>query len=184
MRTTLLTPTVWYIAGLGLLAHLGREAELAGVLGHEVGHVTARHSVNALSRQLALTVGLIAGLELLEAGDTTELVSSLGLSLLFLKFGRNQERQADQLGVRYTQRAGIDPHGVVDALQVLQSVSQAQAGGWFPTWLSTHPNPDKRSQRLAEETGLGPGRPRSELWSCSATPRTAPRQRESWPRRS
>ena len=147
----------------GLLAHLGREAELAGVLGHEIGHVTARHSVNALSRQLALTVGLIAGLELLETDETAEMVGSLGLGLLFLKFGRNQERQADQLGVRYVRRAGIDPHGVVDALRVLQRVSQAQDGGWFPVWLSTHPDPDNRWQRLAEEAGLGPGRPAGEL---------------------
>lgn len=147
----------------GLLAHLNREAELVGVLGHEIGHVTARHSVNALSRELAISVGVVAGLVLLEAGDTAELASSLGMGLLFLKFGRNQERQADQLGVRYAERADFDPHGVVDALRVLQEVSQAQGDGWFPAWLSTHPDPDRRWQRLAEETGLGPGRPPGAL---------------------
>jgi predicted Zn-dependent protease len=141
----------------GLLAHLSHEAELAGVLGHEIGHVTARHAVNGISRELAISLGVAAGLALLDADDTTELVSGLGLDLLFLKFGRNQERQADQLGVRYAQRAGLDPHGMVDALRVLQQVSHAQAEGWFPVWLSTHPDPDKRWQRLAEETGLGPG---------------------------
>jgi predicted Zn-dependent protease len=143
----------------GLLAHLESEAELAGVLGHEIGHVTARHSVNGLSRELAITLGVFTGLALFDVGETGELVSSLGLGLMFLKFGRNQERQADQLGVRYTQRAGLDPHGVVEALRVLQTVSQSQDDGWFPTWLSTHPDPDRRWQRLAEETGLGPGRP-------------------------
>jgi len=147
----------------GLLAHLNREAELVGVLGHEIGHVTARHSVNALSRELAISAGVVAGLVLLDAGDTTELASSLGLGLLFLKFGRNQERQADQLGVRYAERAQFDPHGVVDALRILQEVSQAQGDGWSPVWLSTHPDPDRRWQRLAEETGLGPSRPASAL---------------------
>jgi predicted Zn-dependent protease len=147
----------------GLLAHLSREAELVGVLGHEIGHVTARHSVHGLSRQIAWSVGIIAGLELLEVDDNVQMAAGLGLSLMFLKFGRNQERQADQLGVRYAQRAGFDPHGVVDALRVLQSVSHAHDDGWFPTWLSTHPDPDKRWQRLAAETGLGPGRPAGDL---------------------
>ncbi|MDX1503467.1 MAG: M48 family metalloprotease [Thermoanaerobaculia bacterium] len=141
----------------GLLAHLDREAELAGVLGHEIGHVTARHSVNALSRELVISLGLVAGLTLLDAGETAEMVGSLGMGLLFLKFGRNQERQADQLGVRYAQRAGFDPHGVVDVLRVLQAVSHAEGDGWFPVWLSTHPDPDRRWQRLGQETGLGPG---------------------------
>jgi predicted Zn-dependent protease len=60
--------------------------------------------------------------------------------------------------VRYTQRAGFDPHGTVDALRVLQEVSHAHADrGGLPVWLSTHPDPDKRWQRLASETGLGPG---------------------------
>ncbi len=147
----------------GLLAHLNREAELAGVLGHEVGHVTARHSVHGLSRDLAIAAGVLAGLALVEADETAQTVAVLGLGLLTLKFGRNQERQADQLGVRYAERAGLEPHGVVDALRVLQAVSQAQGDGWFPVWLSTHPDPDNRWQRLAAETGLGPGRPASEL---------------------
>lgn len=145
----------------GLLAHLDTESELAGVLGHEIGHVTARHSVHAISREMALTLGMAAGLVLLDAGETGELVSSLGLGLVFLKFGRDQERQADELGVRYLQRAGLDPHGVVDALRVLQQVSHAQDDGWFPAWLSTHPDPDKRWQRLAEEANLGPAPPTS-----------------------
>ena len=147
----------------GLLAHLSREAELAGVLGHEIGHVTARHSVNGLSRELAISAGVVAALVLLDSGETAEIVTGLGLNLLFLKFGRNQERQADQLGVRYVRGAGLDPHGVVDVLRVLQVVSSAQSDGWFPVWLSTHPDPDKRWQRLADETGLGPGRPASSL---------------------
>ncbi len=147
----------------GLLAHLNREAELAGVLGHEIGHVTARHSVHGLSRDLALAAGVLAGLAVLDADDTVQTAAVLGLGLMTLKFGRSQERQADQLGVRYAERAGVDPHGVVDALRVLQAVSRSHGDGWFPVWLSTHPDPDNRWQRLAADTGLGPGRPADEL---------------------
>jgi predicted Zn-dependent protease len=142
----------------GLLAHLTSEADLAGVLGHEIGHVTARHSVSALSRELAIGLGAAVGLALLDVGEAGEEVASLGLGLMFLKFSRTQEQQADQLGVRYVQRAGLDPHGVVNALRRLQEVSQAYGGGGSPVWLATHPDPDKRWQRLAEDAGLGPAR--------------------------
>ncbi|MDH3404539.1 MAG: M48 family metalloprotease [Acidobacteriota bacterium] len=140
----------------GLLAHLNREAELAGVLGHEIGHVSARHAVNGLSRELAITAGVLAGLALFDVDDDAQAIAALGLGLLFLKFGRNQERQADELGVRYAERAGLDPWGVVDVLRVLEQVSRAQGDGWFPVWLSTHPDPEGRWQRLAAETGLDP----------------------------
>ncbi len=72
----------------GLLAHLTSEADLAGVLGHEIGHVTARHSVNALSRELAIGLGAAVGLALLDVGEAGEEVASLGLGLMFLKFSR------------------------------------------------------------------------------------------------
>lgn len=141
----------------GLLAHLTSEAELAGVLGHEIGHVTARHSVNGMSRDIAISLGAAVGLALLDVDEAGQELASLGLGLIFLKFSRSQEQQADQLGVRYMQRAGLDPHGVVNALRRLQEVSHAQSDSWSPVWLSTHPDPDKRWQRLAEQTGLGPG---------------------------
>ena len=137
----------------GLLAHLGRESELAGVLGHEIGHVTARHAIHGISRDLALSVAMVAGLVLLDAEDA-EAVAGLGLQLLFLKFSRNQERQADGLAVRYAPRVGLDPYGAVDALRILAQVSAADGEGGFPTWLSTHPDPDNRWQRLAQEQGL------------------------------
>ena len=93
----------------GILAHLGSEAELAGVLGHEIGHVTARHSVNGMSRELAIGLGAAVGLALLDVDEAGQELASLGLGLMFLKFSRSQEQQADQLGVRYVHRAGLDP---------------------------------------------------------------------------
>jgi len=139
----------------GLLAYLNRESQLAGVLGHEIGHVTARHSIHGLSRDLALSVALEAGLVLLEAEEASE-IASLGLGLLFLKFSRNQERQADALAVRYAPRVGLDPYGTVEALRILSRVGGAEGSAGFLSWLSTHPDPDRRWQRLAEEAGLEP----------------------------
>lgn len=139
----------------GLLAHLNEESQLAGVLGHEIGHVTARHGIHGMSRDLALSLALEAGLVLLEAEEASD-VASLGLGLLFLKFSRDQERQADALALRYTSRVGVDPYGTVEALRILSHVGGAEGGAGFLTWISTHPDPERRWQRLAEEAGLRP----------------------------
>lgn len=139
----------------GLLAHLNEESQLAGVLGHEIGHVTARHSIHGLSRELALSLALEAGLVLLDAEEAAD-VASLGLGLLFLKFSRNQERQADALAVRYVPQVGLDPYGTVEALRILSRVGGAEGSAGLLTWLSTHPDPERRWQRLAEEAGLEP----------------------------
>src|SRR5215213_5872364 len=93
----------------GLLSHMGSEAELCGVIGHEIGHVTARHGVNQASKQMLALLGL--GLASLLDDDVAQWAgaASAGLGLLFLKFGRDDERQADDLGLRYMSRAGYDP---------------------------------------------------------------------------
>jgi predicted Zn-dependent protease len=135
----------------GILAHLNNEAELAGVLGHEIGHVTARHSVEQLSRaqlaQIGLGVGMIASERFREVGD----LAQTGLGVLFLKFGRDDERQADDLGLRYLDRAGYDPREMIGVFEVLQRVSRKQEGGRVPGWLSTHPAPENRIGRMTEE---------------------------------
>ncbi|HEX2253938.1 MAG TPA: M48 family metalloprotease [Thermoanaerobaculia bacterium] len=132
----------------GLLTHLDNEAELASVLGHEIGHVTARHGVERLSKaQLAnigLGLGMILAPELRNYGD----LANTGLSLLFLKYGRDDERQADDLGVRYMVRENYDPYEMPGVFETLERVSQAQGQGRIPTWLSTHPAPDARAERI------------------------------------
>ncbi|MGH9458283.1 MAG: M48 family metalloprotease [Thermoanaerobaculia bacterium] len=135
----------------GILAHFNSEAELASVLGHEIGHITARHAVEQISQaQLAnLGVGLamILSPELAQFGD----LASLGLQLLFMKFGRDDERQADDLGLRYMNTAGWDPREMPPVFGVISEISRAQGGGRVPEWASTHPDPANRAERLWEQ---------------------------------
>lgn len=141
----------------GILAHFNSEAELVSVLGHEIGHVTARHSVERLSKgqltQIGLGVGMILEPELQQYGD----LAQMGLGILFLKFSRDDERQADDLGLRYLRRANYDPREMVDVFEMLDRVSAAQSeGGRLPGWLSTHPAPENRVERIASQIGGEP----------------------------
>lgn len=133
----------------GILVHFESEAELAGVLGHEIGHVTARHSVNQISRtqlaQLGLGVGMILAPELQQYAG----LASASMQLLFLKFGRDDERQSDQLGVRYMSRAGYDPAQLSGVMAMLGQVT-AEGGEGPPEWLSTHPNPENREESILD----------------------------------
>ncbi|MCG8458553.1 MAG: M48 family metalloprotease, partial [Holophagales bacterium] len=137
----------------GILAHMGSEAELVSVLGHEIGHVTARHGVNQLSKQqlagLGLGVGMILAPELARSvGD----LAQAGMQLLFLKYGRDDERQADELGFRYMGHIGANPEGAVEMFAMLGSSGKAAGGDRLPGYLSTHPDPDAR--RLAAQARL------------------------------
>ncbi len=85
----------------GILAHLNSEAELASVIGHEIGHVTARHSVTQMSQQQLMQLGLVVGVALKPGLAKYAGVASQGMQLLFLKYSRDDESQADQLGLRY-----------------------------------------------------------------------------------
>jgi predicted Zn-dependent protease len=140
----------------GILAYFGSEAELAGVLGHEIGHVTARHSVEQMSKAqlagLGLGVAMIASETFRQFGG----LAQVGMGLLFLKFSRDDERQADDLGLRYMVRASYDPAEMPRTFQTLGRVSAASGAGRVPTWLSTHPAPEDRFQRLSEEVAALP----------------------------
>ena len=139
----------------GLLAYLNDEAELAGVLGHEIGHVTARHSVQAYSRAAGAQMGLLLGQIFVPAmrprygapgvGDA----AGQGLGLLFLKFGRDDERQADRLGAEYAVASGWDPHGVGDMLTTLGRIADTTDRRGTPNWLATHPEPADRVAGIA-----------------------------------
>ena len=128
----------------GMLTHMTDEAELVGVLGHEIGHVTARHSVQQMSRQQLASLGLGIGTILSEDIAKYGQLASTGLSVLFLKYGRDDERQADELGFKYMVREGYDPRAMVDMFDILRRVSGE--GGRVPSFLSTHPYPEERIQ--------------------------------------
>jgi predicted Zn-dependent protease len=128
----------------GILAHFNSEAELVSVLGHEIGHVTARHSVEQISRaQLAqLGLGVVASM-----GEKFREFAGLagqGVGILFLKFGRDDENQSDSLGLRYMTRAGYDPNEMPKVFAALDRVSESHGLRATPQWLSTHPDPGNR----------------------------------------
>jgi predicted Zn-dependent protease len=127
----------------GILAYLDDEAELAGVLGHEIGHVTARHAAQAYTRQAQAGIGLaILSIFVPSTTPFTD-VGAAGLSVLFLRHGREAELEADRLGVEYGSGAGYDPAGVPRFLTTLARVNALSERG-VPNWLSTHPDPGSR----------------------------------------
>lgn len=134
----------------GILGLMNSEAELAGVLGHEIGHVTARHSVTLLSRaqiaQLGLGLGSIFVPQIAEFGQ----LAGAGLQLLFLSYGRDAERQADDLGFRYALEQNYDVREMVNMFAQLQRSSEAAGQSPLPTWLASHPYPEERIARIQE----------------------------------
>ncbi len=138
----------------GIMAHFNNEAEFAGVLGHEIGHITARHSVAQQRNQLLGQLGIIAGMvinpNLAQFADA----ASQGLGLLLLKYGRDAERQSDELGVEYSSKIGYDAHQMAHFFNTLERQSAESGAAALPAFLSTHPNPGERNvtvEKLATE---------------------------------
>ena len=131
----------------GILAHFNNEAQLAGVLGHEIGHVTARHGAQQQSKQMmgqVLFIGaMIASPKLAQFGEQL----SQGMQLLFLKFGRDDESQSDELGVEYSSKIGFDARHMADFFATLNRLS-GDAGDRLPTFMSTHPDPGDRNKKV------------------------------------
>ena len=140
----------------GLLTHVTNEAELASVVGHEIGHITARHTAAEMSKQqligLGLAVGSIASSQVAEYAGT----ASQALGILYLKFSRDDESQADQLGLRYMRRANFDPREMPKVFRMLDRLSAAQGGSRLPTWLDTHPSPANRITAIGTQIAALP----------------------------
>jgi predicted Zn-dependent protease len=128
----------------GILAQLNNEAELMGVMGHEMGHIAARHSVSQQSKQQLAQLLLIGGMIASEKFASYAQYALQGMQLLFLKFSRDDERQADALGVEYSTKEGYDAHKMADFFNVLKKMNMAESEGGVPTFLSTHPDPGDR----------------------------------------
>jgi predicted Zn-dependent protease len=141
----------------GLMTLLDSEAELASVLGHEIGHITARHSVSMISRQQLTQLGLGLGGALFPEIQPMSQALGAGMQLLFL------ERQADELGFRYARNTGYDVREMADVFAALGRASQLEGQSPLPNWLASHPAPADRieaaRQRVAA-AGPQPGTPR------------------------
>lgn len=139
----------------GLADKLDNEAQLAGVLGHEIGHVMARHSNERISQStliglLAQGAGVVAGAAVKDPtlGQVLPAIATQGGQLVVLKFSREQESEADTLGMRYMTRAGYNPRG---QLQVMQVLKREAGSGGGPEFLATHPLPETRIREIQEK---------------------------------
>jgi len=131
----------------GILATLNNEAELAGVMGHEIGHITARHSAHQYSRAQLAQIGLGVGSIFIDSSVLTGL-AQLGVGMLFLRFSRDNERQADDLGVEYSSKGGYDASEMANFFETLERMSPGSDRSGLPGWFSTHPNPADRVQTV------------------------------------
>lgn len=138
----------------GLMGHLNNEAQLAVVLGHEIGHVAARHSSQRAFEQqmgqLALIGGAVAGQELLGIpGGNILNLGGQAAQFLFLKYSRDDERESDQLGVEYAAKQNYVASEGADFFTTLKRISE-QSGQGLPNWASTHPDPASREETIPE----------------------------------
>jgi predicted Zn-dependent protease len=139
----------------GLLTLLTSEAELATVLGHEIAHVTARHSVNQISKQQLAQLGLGLGAILVPRVEQLTPVLGAGLNLLFLKYGRDDEREADALGFEYLRSGGYSLAEAADVFVALQRAGDDRRSA-LPSWLSTHPAPAERAEAAKARAAEAP----------------------------
>lgn len=136
----------------GLAAQLDDEAALAGVLGHEIGHVTAEHVDARLGRQFGLAV--VAGAASAAAGQSDSQLAGMLVQggivvggVFNLRYDRKQEIESDKLGMRYMYEAHYDPAALLDVMRTLQ---EASGGGSQPEFLSTHPHPETRMMEIED----------------------------------
>ena len=129
----------------GILAALNSEAELAGIMGHEIGHIAARHSAKQYTQAQLAQVGLGVGSVFIDSSVLSGL-AQLGAGMLFLRFSRDNEREADDLGVEYASKAGYDSAQLASFFETLERMNPGSDRSGLPGWFSTHPSPQDRVQ--------------------------------------
>lgn len=159
----------------GILERMNSEDELAGVIGHEVAHVAARHAAQSISRGTLVQAGLVAAM--IAAGEeNTErygVIAAVGVGLLFTKYSRSQETQADVLGTDYMSGAGWNPYGSANMLQGLQRLQGGEVAG-IERYFMDHPDPGKRVEDVKREI--------AKLDAIDPTRDERPMQRDSFVR--
>ncbi len=133
----------------GIMAHFNNEAEFAGVLGHEIGHVTARHSARQQTTQILGQVGLMAGMVLSPQIRSMGDQAAQSLQLLFLSYSRDHETESDKIGVDYSSKIGYDAREMADFFGTLKKLSE-KSGQAIPTFQSTHPDPGDRMKKVGQ----------------------------------
>ncbi|MEO5907468.1 MAG: M48 family metallopeptidase [Saprospiraceae bacterium] len=129
-----------------LITQFESEDQLAGVLGHEIGHVVARHGAERIAKQ-ELTQGL-TGAAVIASGDySTAQAAQMLASLVNMSYGRDQELESDDLGVRFMTQSGYNPEALISVMDILE---KASGGKSQPEFMSTHPSPDNRRGRIKE----------------------------------
>ncbi len=133
----------------GLMNQLENEAQLAGVLGHEIGHVIAEHSAQQMAKgqlgqMLATAVGVGASGED-GAGRYAGVAAAMATQMVNLKYGRDDESQSDEIGLKYMAQAGYDP---AEMLGVMRILGEASKGGKQPEFMSSHPHPETRIETI------------------------------------
>ena len=141
----------------GMIESARSEGEMAGVMAHELSHVALRHGTAQATKSqgAGVQLGAIGGaiLGAIIGGNVGDIVaqgSQLGVGAYLLKYSREYETQADVLGAQILARAGYDP---MDLARMFETIEQ-ESGGRGPEWLSSHPNPGNRQQRIAQEAKL------------------------------
>lgn len=134
---------------MGLMRRLQSEAQLAGVLAHEISHVIARHGAEHLAKQqlgaaLVTAVG-VATTDEYGRGRESAVIAQAVNQMVSLRYGRQDELESDRLGVRFMSEAGYNPKAMIEVMQILEATRK---GGSPPEFLSSHPNPGNRAQQL------------------------------------
>ncbi len=139
-------PGGWVYIFTGMLEKLDNTAQLAGVLGHEIGHIVARHAVKRL--QIALGVGILYSIFLGRQGDPlTQNAVKFLINIAMSGYSRANEREADHLGIIYEYRAGYNPRGIIQVMEMIRGIHHGKISSW-QKFLMDHPPPQERIRLL------------------------------------